>query len=439
MRWRRWSRRRRPSIVANVPPHLHPPVRPPSHRCHPTGIQPTVPTTPLVQIQHTTIQEAVTSLAESDPEHATQQFLMLTFLAGLQPCARNRSHPTYQTYLLPNWRNPSTAPLCLRLVHRHSLPTSHVLACTRTPLVATRTRVTALLVIRQRCPRNLLLRHSLHPARRIPNPDTSTTAMRIYPRGMRLSPFTRSKPYIPFPRSSPRKLRKPPPDSKQGEALPAPSADHDSNYVYLRHADVPLDPPLQPITSHPLTQTKSASSDSAARTEWRFPLDLTMHELYNGTSQKFSISTADGVQRSVKVVIPPGTLPGARVDALPGVVFEVRERSHAYLMRIKARPYDIFMCCELPWSIDGDIPDGHVVFLGPSGEQLQVALPRGLAEGTEGTRVVGKGMPVQKGHSVVGYGDLYIRCDVCRLWIRAVILNVLSFPAGTSSPRRRPS
>jgi len=55
-----------------------------------------------------------------------------------------------------------------------------------------------------------------------------------------------------------------------------------------------------------------------------------MHELYHGTSQKFSISNGDGVKHSVKVVIPPGTLPGARVHALPTVIFEIREKPHEY-------------------------------------------------------------------------------------------------------------
>ncbi|KAI0029602.1 hypothetical protein K488DRAFT_88566 [Vararia minispora EC-137] len=220
-----------------------------------------------------------------------------------------------------------------------------------------------------------------------------------------------NKAYTALTETTPRKLRKPPPKTHQANTSPPSVLAHEASYVYLRHVDVPLDSPLQPLPKPPVPQGRKTPSDPGAPTQWTFPLEVSMHELYHGTSQKFHISTGDGTNHSVKVVVPAGTQPGAKVHALPTVVFEIRERPHAYLARVITRPHDLFMCIELPWSVDGEIPEGHIAFSGPGGEDIQVTLPRGLVEGTEGAVVEGKGMPKRKGDEIVGYGNLYIRWD----------------------------
>jgi DnaJ-class molecular chaperone len=109
------------------------------------------------------------------------------------------------------------------------------------------------------------------------------------------------------------------------------------------------------------------------------------------------------------VVIPAGTRPGTRIRALHGVVFEVQEKPHEYFKRISTAPEDLFLCVELPWSVESEMLEGHVIFGGAGGEEVKVPVPRDLAEATRGSRVVGKGMPVRKGNSVAAHGDLYIR------------------------------
>lgn len=179
-------------------------------------------------------------------------------------------------------------------------------------------------------------------------------------------------------------------------------------HVPRHDPSAPLDPPLQPLAPPKPAARKSDAS------QWTFPLDLSLEELYTGTSQKFRISTgADGAHQNVRVVIPPGLQPGTRMHALPTVTFEVRERPHAYLRRVPTgHKVDLFMAVELPWSPGAEWPLGHVAFTGVDGKNTKVALPEDLVLSSQGTRVIGKGMPKRKGDKVTGYGDLIIRYEL---------------------------
>ena len=197
--------------------------------------------------------------------------------------------------------------------------------------------------------------------------------------------------------------------SSASRASRSSSTSRESNYVHVpRHdSSAPLDPPLQPLSPPKPAARKSDAS------EWTFPLDLSLEELYTGTSQKFRISTgADGAHQNVRVVIPPGLQPGTRIHALPTVTFEVRERPHGYLRRIPTgHKADLFMAVELPWSPGAEWPTGHVAFTGVDGKGMKIPLPKDLVQSTQGTRVLGKGMPKRQGDKVTGYGDLIIRYE----------------------------
>ncbi|TFY79613.1 hypothetical protein EWM64_g4398 [Hericium alpestre] len=189
-----------------------------------------------------------------------------------------------------------------------------------------------------------------------------------------------------------------------------------SDYVEIDRHDVPLGKPLHPIPPRGTHRSRSEGHRSQSK-DWVFPLELTLEDLYHGTSQRFRIrqpSHADGRSqsptRTVTIIIPAGTQPGARIQALPGVSFEIKEVPHTYYRRVGD---DLLMCVELPWSGMDDLQmnGGSISFSGLGGEEVNVPLPETLVDATNGTRVRGKGMPVTKGGKIVEHGDLLIRWD----------------------------
>ncbi|KAI0056713.1 hypothetical protein BV25DRAFT_1545720 [Artomyces pyxidatus] len=142
--------------------------------------------------------------------------------------------------------------------------------------------------------------------------------------------------------------------------------------------------------------------------EWVFPIELTLEELYRGTTRHFRIASTEP-HKGVSIAIPPGTRAGARVRVPDSVTFEVRCKPHACFDRVGK--HDLAICVELPWT-GAPFPAGSAVaFAGVCGEEVRVDVPRSLVEGTEGAKVRGRGMPICRDGKVVGYGDLYIRWD----------------------------
>ncbi|KAI0312840.1 hypothetical protein OF83DRAFT_1086742 [Amylostereum chailletii] len=187
-----------------------------------------------------------------------------------------------------------------------------------------------------------------------------------------------------------------------------------SDYVHLSKRDAPLDPPLDPITS--TTLVPSSKSASTPQKEWVFPLEVSLEELYHGTTRQYQISTPtsqasstpDEKMQSVKIIIPA-------VRETPHTYFRRVDRSRTGDKKYDARGTDLYMCLELPWAgvdeLRKDLSDAHVVFSGVDGKEMRIPAPADLVAATNGSKVVGKGMPVCEGGKVVRHGDLYIRWD----------------------------
>ena len=194
-----------------------------------------------------------------------------------------------------------------------------------------------------------------------------------------------------------------------------------SDYVYITQSkDIPTEPNgaaghyaagrlevrLCPIRT-PLSPSK-----------WLFPLELTLEELFHGTSLRFRITSRllsrDTKQSLVEVDIPPGTLDGTKIRC-PGVghqnkegtfedvILVVRERPHDRFQRDKD---DLFLDVFVPYA-DQLVDSGDITVEDIDGTQLTVHIPYPAGQNpVAGTVAVkGAGMPYRTGR-----GDLIIRC-----------------------------
>lgn len=172
-----------------------------------------------------------------------------------------------------------------------------------------------------------------------------------------------------------------------------------------------LEPALRPIET-PVSSSK----------EWMFPLELTLEELYNGTSLRFRITrrllSRRTKQTMVAIDIPSGTLAGTKIRC-PGVghqrrdttfqdvVFVVEEKPHDRFTRIKD---DLFLDVFVPY-VDQLAEDGGDICLDGIGEEdITINIPYPINQkSTDGEVIVkGAGMPSRKG----GRGNLVVRCVI---------------------------
>jgi len=182
-------------------------------------------------------------------------------------------------------------------------------------------------------------------------------------------------------------------------------------------SDIPVDeegnlePALRPI------QYPQASSK-----EWIFPLELTLEELFHGTSLRFrvtrSVQSPDAAKQSlVAIDIPGGTLAGTRIRCagighqrkdltFQDVVFVIEEKPHDRFHRVKD---DLFLDVFVPYVDQLAENGGDICVEGIDEADITVNIPYPIDQkSTEGRIVVkGAGMPYRKGR-----GDLVVRWQV---------------------------
>lgn len=178
----------------------------------------------------------------------------------------------------------------------------------------------------------------------------------------------------------------------------------------------------------PLRSPHLPSSDPRRDRDWTFPLALTLDDLYHARAHHYRITrtrrTGSAASESVKIPIPvdpawrTGTrviIPGAGNERADGsfqdIVFVVAVEPHA---RFARQGDDLVAAVQVPW--EDPPPPGygeadHAYVLGMDGEEFALPIPRTLAAGAEGTRIVGAGMPVVKAGRMVGKGDLLVRWE----------------------------
>jgi hypothetical protein len=182
-------------------------------------------------------------------------------------------------------------------------------------------------------------------------------------------------------------------------------------------SDIPVDdegnlePALRPI------ETPRSSSN-----EWIFPLELSLEELFNGTSLRFRVTrrllSRNTKQTMVAIDIPSGTLAGTKIrcagaghqrrdNTFQDVVFVVEEKPHDRFTRVKD---NLFLDVFVPY-VDQLAEDGGDICLeGIGAENITINIPYPIDQkSTDGDVIVkGGGMPSRKG----GRGDLIVRCVV---------------------------
>ncbi|KZT67959.1 DnaJ-domain-containing protein [Daedalea quercina L-15889] len=200
-----------------------------------------------------------------------------------------------------------------------------------------------------------------------------------------------------------------------------PPSDLHSNADVVDYDFINLGTPIPPLRSphHP--------SDHPRRDkDWTFPLRLTLDDLYHARAHHYRITRTlrSGATESVKIPIPvdPAWRTGTRV-IVPGmgnerpdgtfqdIVFLVELEPHPRFMR---QGDDLVAAVQVPWeepAVETKAHEDQAYVLGMDGEEFALPIPRTLAEGANGTRVVGAGMPVIKSGRMVGKGDLIVRWE----------------------------
>jgi len=214
------------------------------------------------------------------------------------------------------------------------------------------------------------------------------------------------------------------------ERKPSPDLDpvDDADYVHITHSkDIPAEP--NGHVAKDKTVHEERSHEPALRpirslcssNEWFFPLDLSLEELFHGTSLRFRIISRllsrEAKQSLVVIDIPPGTLAGKKI-CCPGVgherkdgtfqdvVLVVQEKPHDRFERVKD---DLFLDILVPSADQLAKDGGNISFKGIDGAKITVNIPYPVDQSwTEGKVVVkGAGMPFRKGR-----GELVVRWQV---------------------------
>lgn len=201
---------------------------------------------------------------------------------------------------------------------------------------------------------------------------------------------------------------------------------HSRAYVHIVHArDVPTSPNGTGAASLPVDEEGNTEpvlhpirSPRASPKEWIFPIDMTLEDLFHGTSLRFRVTrkllsgkTKDSM---IAIDLPPGTLSGRKIrcpgcghqrkdESFQDVVFIIQEKPHD---RFERKDDDLIMDVYVPYA-DRLVEDGGDITLeGIDGELIQVNIPYPDQSSREEGRVVvkGAGMPFRKGR-----GDLIVR------------------------------
>ncbi|KAG0706743.1 hypothetical protein DFH29DRAFT_899796 [Suillus ampliporus] len=160
--------------------------------------------------------------------------------------------------------------------------------------------------------------------------------------------------------------------------------------------------------------------------DWLFPLPLTLHEMYYGTTYQFLVTrellSRKTEQVEIYIEVPPGIRSGTRIvcprtghqrkdGTLQDVIFLVEELPDGRFTRVKD---DLFMDICVPWVERLAEQGGDICIDGMDGEEIIFALPYPIYDkSTEGQILVkGAGMPIREGRKTVGRGDLIVRWHV---------------------------
>lgn len=135
---------------------------------------------------------------------------------------------------------------------------------------------------------------------------------------------------------------------------------------------------------------------------------LRLEEFFRGTSLEVRVNDPGnpGQPELYSLEIPPATAPGTRFRIRREGVFGDGHID----VRVKARPDFRFklrgsdLRCDLRIKLEQASRGGLAMIVGPTGNRLQVRIPRGISTG-EVLRMEGEGLPKMRG----GRGDLLVR------------------------------
>jgi hypothetical protein len=157
----------------------------------------------------------------------------------------------------------------------------------------------------------------------------------------------------------------------------------------------------------------------------KYPLKLTLHELFHGTNCTKRITRYLQSKKTKKVAIhvpiPPGCVEGTEIECI-GVGNERKDGTYEdIIFVIEQIPHDLFrmeeggdlvMDVHVPWvdSLKSEI--GELCLEGVDGEELCVEIPYLANKATVGEHTIfGAGMPIRHGDRFVGRGNLIVRYD----------------------------
>jgi len=254
-------------------------------------------------------------------------------------------------------------------------------------------------------------------------------------------PETSPQPHPSSPQTSPsrsklhkkRKATSGAPDGSESGHTTSSSIDDDEpllrDYVHItKSEDVPSEQNGHGISDIPVDEDgnlepalRPIETPRSSSKEWVFPLELSLEELFNGTSLRFRITrrllSHERKQSLVAIDIPEGTLTGTKIRC-PGVghqrkdttfqdvVFIVEERPHDRFHRVKD---DLFLDVFVPYVDQLAENGGDICVEGIDEVDITVNIPYPIDQkSTEGKVIVkGAGMPFRKGR-----GDLIVRWQV---------------------------
>lgn len=178
-------------------------------------------------------------------------------------------------------------------------------------------------------------------------------------------------------------------------------------------------PPLR----SPLRAMRSPRGTSK---EWMFPLPMTLEDIFYGSRQSFLIKR-ELLSRKIEEVeicvrVPAGTRAGTRImcrgaghqrqdGTFQDVVFLVEDEPGQRFSRVND---DLYLDVRVPWQDSLADRGGDIYINGLDGEEIVFPLPYPIHDNTtEGQVFVkGAGMPIRRGHKIVGRGDMIVRWQV---------------------------
>jgi DnaJ homolog subfamily B member 4 len=172
------------------------------------------------------------------------------------------------------------------------------------------------------------------------------------------------------------------------------------------------------------TQTRSQPPPEREAPEITRPLEISLEEIYSGTTKRLSVSRrrSDGCidERVLVIAIQPGSKEGSKYlwegagdenpdGSFADVVVVLEDQPHA---RFSRSGNDLIARVEVPLVEALTNESGSEKQLEHlDGRKLQIQIPPGVVKPGQETRIVDEGMPTG-GRGATGKGDLVVRWDV---------------------------